>query len=430
ARNKYPLLARFHNNWVTKEFIIRSLTNKRDHQARIKKAGGQAAWCDQLKAQREEKKANKSSKSKANGSKAKEKGKEGKRPREVTPDKSDSEAEAITAPEASVSRRKAPRRIESEDEPSSNEEPIPAPKPSSSKSELDGIKASKPAPKSTTPTKDSEVAENNVDPTPTPKPVTLKRKAEDVEAPNHVQKRTRVQPIAAPEEEATSNYEPTPAPEPSVLKVKAKAKAEAKAKAKAMAAAAEAAAAAAEAAAAAAEAAAAEAQLESELESQEVEPEVQVMAEAEAEVEAEVEAETTAEAERAVLKYRPVSSTLASSTPAPSTDDDTGSTQNTEVYPPTIVSRTPPRVVSPPPTALPSNKEPTVDVGKRKDKMASTNNPTAAKPKANTKNTGKVPPPAKKSQLVLQPATPDPAALDSSAAQATQVPTKKNTKAG
>ncbi|ELU37589.1 hypothetical protein AG1IA_08381 [Rhizoctonia solani AG-1 IA] len=63
ARNKYPYLARFRNNWVTKELIIRSLTNKRDHQARIKKAGGQAAWCDKLKAQREEKKLGKTNKS-------------------------------------------------------------------------------------------------------------------------------------------------------------------------------------------------------------------------------------------------------------------------------------------------------------------------------------------------------------------------------
>ncbi|GAB1516982.1 hypothetical protein RhiTH_000025 [Rhizoctonia solani] len=55
ACNKYQILAQYCNNWATKEFIICALTNSHDHQARIQKAGGQAAWCNKLKEQQEAK---------------------------------------------------------------------------------------------------------------------------------------------------------------------------------------------------------------------------------------------------------------------------------------------------------------------------------------------------------------------------------------
>ncbi|KAF8708342.1 hypothetical protein RHS03_03460, partial [Rhizoctonia solani] len=120
ARNKYQILARYRNNWATKEFIIRALTNSRDHQARIQKAGGQAAWCDKLKEQREAKR----------GGANKGKGKEQisslirvnrifkERPLQVVPrGQSDSETEVTPAPRPLVSKPKAKRRIkDSEDE--------------------------------------------------------------------------------------------------------------------------------------------------------------------------------------------------------------------------------------------------------------------------------------------------------------------------
>ncbi|KDN43375.1 hypothetical protein RSAG8_06159, partial [Rhizoctonia solani AG-8 WAC10335] len=53
ARKQYPILGRYRQGWATKELTIRSLTNGRDHKARIQKAGGQAAWCTSLKEKRE-----------------------------------------------------------------------------------------------------------------------------------------------------------------------------------------------------------------------------------------------------------------------------------------------------------------------------------------------------------------------------------------
>ncbi|CAE6455589.1 unnamed protein product [Rhizoctonia solani] len=313
AHNKYPYLARFRNNWVTKELIIQSLTNKRNHQARIKKAGGQAAWCDKLKAQckekkmgktnksmekaggqaawcdklkaqREEKKMGKTNKSMEGRSDTKGTGKEGKQPGEEGGDKSDSKEEVISVPKSSSSKHKITRRIEdSEDEAGCDNKPTLASKSSSSEAGSNEVEAPKPATRPTTPA----AAKNGVNSTPIQTSVTSKRAVEDNERAvedneHHAQKKARVQPA---EEEAAVSKEPTPAPQPSILawaKAKAKTKAQAQAKAKAMAAAAEAAAAeaaAAEAAAAAAAAEVAAVDSDSELEL-ELEPELKATAKA------------------------------------------------------------------------------------------------------------------------------------------------------
>ncbi|CAE6448930.1 unnamed protein product [Rhizoctonia solani] len=294
ARNKYPYLARFRNNWVTKELIIRSLTNKRDHQARIKKAGGQAAWCDKLKAQREEKKLGKTNKSTGGRSDAKGKGKEGKQPDEEGGDKSDSEEEVISVPKPSSSKHKITRRIEdSEDEAGCDNEPTLASKPSSSKPGSNEVEAPKPATRPTTPA----AAENGVNSTPILTSATSKRAAED--NGHHAQK---------------------------------------KAKAKAMAAAAAAAAAAAEAAAAEAAAAAAAAEVAA------------VDSDSELELELEPELEATTKAVETQLDCPTVSSTATFGTPTHITEHDTAPTQNPVIRIPT------PCATSPHPPALPSDQ--------------------------------------------------------------------------
>ncbi|GAB1521014.1 hypothetical protein RhiTH_004104 [Rhizoctonia solani] len=334
ARNKYPYLARFRNNWVTKELIIRSLTNKRDHQARIKKAGGQAAWCDKLKAQREEKKLGKTNKSTGGRSDAKGKGKEGKQPDEEGGDKSDSEEEVISVPKPSSSKHKITRRIEdSEDEAGCDNEPTLASKPSSSKPGSNEVEAPKPATRPTTPA----AAENGVNSTPILTSATSKQAAED--NGHHAQKKVRVRPVAESEEEAAVSEEPTPAPQPSILaRAKAKAKAKAQAKAKAMAAAAAAAAATAEAAAAEAAAAAAAAEVAA------------VDSDSELELELEPELEATTKAVETQLDCPTVSSTATFGTPTHITEHDTAPTQNPVIRIPT------PCATSPHPPALPSDQ--------------------------------------------------------------------------
>ncbi|KAF8670464.1 hypothetical protein RHS04_08599 [Rhizoctonia solani] len=348
ARNKYPYLARFRNNWVTKELIIRSLTNKRDHQARIKKAGGQAAWCDKLKAQREEKKLGKTNKSTGGSDRSpihpstptklkdhqKSRTRHGKQPDEEGGDKSDSEEEVISVPKPSSSKHKITRRIEdSEDEAGCDNEPTLASKPSSSKPGSNEVEAPKPATRPTTPA----AAENGVNSTPILTSATSKRAAED--NGHHAQKKVRVRPVAESEEEAAVSEEPTPAPQPSILaRAKAKAKAKAQAKAKAMAAAAAAAAAAAEAAAAEAAAAAAAAEVAA------------VDSDSELELELEPELEATTKAVETQLDCPTVSSTATFGTPTHITEHDTAPTQNPVIRIPT------PCATSPHPPALPSDQ--------------------------------------------------------------------------
>ncbi|GAB1519510.1 hypothetical protein RhiTH_002578 [Rhizoctonia solani] len=239
ACNKYQILARYRNNWATKEFIIRALTNSRDHQARIQKAGGQAAWCDKLKEQREAKRGG------ANKGKGKE---QIERLLQVVPrGQSDSKTKVTPAPRPLVLKPKAKRRIEdSEDERESpsalalcstvlqSVEPKLDPPGNSEHSETGG--ANRPA------------GTSNL--------LVLRQKEAELEVSTNTRKRARMQYAASPGN--FCNNDPTPPSDPSA---KARAKARAKAMAKA---AAEAAAAA---AAAAAEAAAAEAEFESDSDS-------------------------------------------------------------------------------------------------------------------------------------------------------------------
>ncbi|QRW21894.1 hypothetical protein RhiXN_09481 [Rhizoctonia solani] len=427
ARKSYPILARFRQSWATREFAIRALTNGRDHQNRIQKAGGLAAWCAKLRTKREAKKTANAGKEKTNGKnctkpdasnatnqaggscKVSNKARGFSRSNsflidinswqtpahESTPQNA-SDDEEPPVPKPSGSSRKAARRIQDSDDEGSGGEQAPSPKLRPSKTQ-----AQKQSSKRAPPSEDDK-EEDTTMPTPTSKSASPKRKAKDVEESNRPRKKARNQPPAETEDD-----EPMPGPKPSKGKgkeiqpahktapsqefgttqadteptatrdlsaFKAKAKADALAKSKAI----------------AVSRATAEAQMEDE--------------------------ET----------YPPASSTLD--------NDDVESVQNTQEYPSTIRSGTPLRPDAsnqdPPsadaddsnkeatPALKPARKNPRLpspaqaDIGEPPAnkggncKAAPANKAANNKQKANGKNMKEPPPPAKKSGLVLQPPVP------------------------
>ncbi|KAF8749547.1 hypothetical protein RHS01_10036 [Rhizoctonia solani] len=232
--NAYPIMRRYRDNWAVKELTIRALTHQRDHQARIEKAGGQVAWCNKLKAQREAKKA---------GNASTRKGK-GKARSEPDPSSSTSEGpsnKARGAPrsdlfELTIIFRTSPRlflrtslmtvilprrqlnqtqaqtqapgenptHVEDSEEEASNKAPLPAPGPSSS-----GQKTKDKSSKRTAKAASTEESDED-EPTSVLKPLRVKRKAEDAPAvPNHTPKKARAQLVESSEDENIGGPKPS-----------------------------------------------------------------------------------------------------------------------------------------------------------------------------------------------------------------------------
>ncbi|GAB1527630.1 hypothetical protein RhiTH_010806 [Rhizoctonia solani] len=170
----YPIMRRYRDNWAVKELTIRALTHQRDHQARIKKAGGQVAWCNKLKAQRED---NSQAKRVGNAGTTKTKGK-----------------------------GKTPTHVEDSEEEASNKAPLPAPGPSSSGQKTkDKVRQSSKRTAKAASTKES----NEDEPTSVLKPLRVKRKAEDAPAvPNHTPKKARAQLVESSEDENIGGPKP------------------------------------------------------------------------------------------------------------------------------------------------------------------------------------------------------------------------------
>ncbi|GAB1527790.1 hypothetical protein RhiTH_010978 [Rhizoctonia solani] len=170
----YPIMRRYRDNWAVKELTIRALTHQRDHQARIKKAGGQVAWCNKLKAQRED---NSQAKRVGNAGTTKTKGK-----------------------------GKTPTHVEDSEEEASNKAPLPAPGPSSSGQKTkDKVRQSSKRTAKAASTEESDEDE----PTSVLKPLRVKRKAEDAPAvPNHTPKKARAQLVESSEDENIGGPKP------------------------------------------------------------------------------------------------------------------------------------------------------------------------------------------------------------------------------
>ncbi|KAJ1300029.1 hypothetical protein OPQ81_011149 [Rhizoctonia solani] len=159
----YPIMRHYRDNWAVKEMVIRALTHQRDHQARIEKAGGQVAWCNKLKAQREAKKV---------GNVGTIKGKANQPHRSTVPE--DQSDDSDPAPTRSRPKpRPRPTRVEDSEEEASNEDPPPAPGPSSS-GQTTKNKTSNRAPKAT-----SDEASDD-EPAPVLKPSSSKSKGKAV----------------------------------------------------------------------------------------------------------------------------------------------------------------------------------------------------------------------------------------------------------
>ncbi|CAE6481832.1 unnamed protein product [Rhizoctonia solani] len=145
VRKVYPILHRYRGDWGLNEMIMRTLTNDRDLQARIEKAGGAAGWSEKLKEQREARKTGTTGKGK--GKACAEPGPSNATgdetpPQAVTPETDDegepstSRAKASTRllitrcnPTKLMVRQKPNRRIQSsEDEGNGDDAPAPTPK--------------------------------------------------------------------------------------------------------------------------------------------------------------------------------------------------------------------------------------------------------------------------------------------------------------
>ncbi|KEP46183.1 hypothetical protein V565_213770, partial [Rhizoctonia solani 123E] len=178
VRKTYPILHRYRADWGLNEMIMRTLTNDRDLQARIEKAGGAAGWSEKLKRQREAKKT---------GTTGKDKGK-----------------------------AKPHRRIQSSEGEGNSDAPAPAPKTTSKPKKDKNV--SKRAPEVTpadAPTDDDQ-------PTLVPESPPRKQKATGAfKDPSRSRKNAKKQPIEEPQGDSDSD-EPALQVKPSSSKPKDK----------------------------------------------------------------------------------------------------------------------------------------------------------------------------------------------------------------
>ncbi|QRW20496.1 hypothetical protein RhiXN_09471 [Rhizoctonia solani] len=211
----YPIMRWYHDNWAVKELTIRTLTHQCNHQVQIKKAGGQVAWCNKLKAQRKD---NPQAKRVGNAGTTKTKGK-GKTQLEPNPssptyqtNKGSSKArnqphhstvpedqsdDSDPAPIANPTRpRPRPTCMDDSEEEASNARPL-------SLGQTTKNKTSKRAPKATS------NEESDDKPTPVVKPLGTKQRVENALAvPNHAHKKACTQPVESSEDKSINDPKP------------------------------------------------------------------------------------------------------------------------------------------------------------------------------------------------------------------------------